>query len=80
MISMLATALVVALIAGIFLRSAAHAILLMGLVIGAFLLSCYAFDVSPRVLLHDTVGMAHDVEHEARREYRAHRNQIKELL
>jgi hypothetical protein len=69
MISMLATALVVALIAGIFLRSAFHALLLVGLVLGVFALSCYAFRADPRVILFDGV-------HAARHEYRTHRREI----
>lgn len=69
MISMLATALVVALIAGIFLRSAFHALMLIGLVIGAFWLCCYAFRADPQVILFDGV-------HAAKHEYSTHRREI----
>lgn len=73
MIAMLVTGLLVAIIAGIFLRNALHALLLIGLVLGVFFISCYAFDVSPRVILVDGV-------HAARHEYRAHRREIKAWL
>ncbi len=72
----LAAALVIAVIAGIFLRSIIHAALLVGIVVFAFLLSCYAFDISPRVLLFDANDAVHAVEHEARHEYRLRRQEI----
>jgi hypothetical protein len=73
MIPLLVTGLLVAIIAGIFLRSALSALMLVGLVLGVFVLSCYAFDVSPRVILVDGI-------HAANHEYRVHRREIREWL
>lgn len=74
MISMLAVALVVALIAGIFLRSALHALFLIGLVLGSFALCCYAFRASPRAVLFDGV---HTAQAMSRHEYRTHRREVR---
>lgn len=78
MTSMLITFLVAAVIVGIFLRSALHALGLVALVLGLFFISCYAFDVSPRAILSDGVREAHH-------EYRAlhvpaHKREIREWL
>jgi hypothetical protein len=80
MTTTLAVAIVLAVIVGIFLRSVFHALGLIGLVTGFYLLTCYAFDISPRALLNDTVHAARSVSHEARHEYRAHRSEIEEWL
>jgi hypothetical protein len=73
MIATFVTCLLFALIAGIFLRSAIHALLLVAFVCGVFILSCYACRVSPRAVLTDgTHGLRH--------EYKVHRREIKELL
>jgi excisionase family DNA binding protein len=77
MIPMFVTALLVAVIAGIFLRSALHALLLVGLVIGVFFVSCYAFNISPRVILVEGV---HAMRHEARSVVHAHKREIREWL
>ena len=78
MTAMLVTAILAAVIAGIFLKNALHALLLIGLVLGIFFVGCYALDVSPRAMLTEGVQQAHH-------EYRAlrvptHRREIRDLL
>lgn len=73
MITTFVVCLLGAIIAGIFLRSAIHALLLVCFVLGVFVLSCYAFRISPRAVLSDGT---HHVQHA----YRAHRREINELL
>ena len=77
MIPVFVTALLVAVIAGIFLRSALHALLLVALVLGVFFISCYAFDISPRVFLVEGV---HAMKHEARSVVYVHQREIRNLL
>ena len=71
--TLLAFILVLAVLAGIFLRSAIHALALVAFVIGIFMLSCYAFRIDPRAALSDTAagvsGAAHVARH-TRRELR----------
>jgi len=54
MIPLLVTCLLFAIIAGIFLKNALSSLLLVALVLGVFFISCYAFDISWRVLLVET--------------------------
>jgi hypothetical protein len=73
MIATFAVCLLIAVVAGIFLRSIIHAFLLVAFVCGVFVFSCWVFRVSPRAILSDgTRG--------ARHEYKVHRHEIKELL
>jgi hypothetical protein len=73
MITTFVVCLLFALIAGIFFRSAIHALLLVCFVLGVFVLSCYAFRVSPRAVLSDG---SHGIRHE----YRTHKREIKEWM
>lgn len=73
MIPMLIVFVLAAVIAGILLRSALSAVLLIGLVAGIYVLSCYAFDASPRALLSEGV-------HQTKHVYRAHQREIRQWL
>lgn len=80
MITTLAFILVLAVLAGIFLRSALHALALVAFVLGIFMLSCYAFRIDPRAALSDTAAGVSGAAHAARHGYRAHRRELRELL
>jgi hypothetical protein len=73
MIATFVTCLLFAVIAGIFLRSAIHAFLLVAFVCGVFVLSCYACRVSPRAVLSDG-------SRGARHELKLHRREIERPL
>ena len=73
MITTFVVCLLFAVITGIFLRSAIHALLLVCFVLGVFVLSCYAFRVSPRAVLSDGT-------HGIRHEYRVHKHELREYL
>ena len=73
MITTFTVCLLIAVIAGIFLRSMLHAFLLIAFVLGVFVLSCYAFRVSPRAVLSDG-------SRGARHELKMHRHELRELL
>lgn len=61
MIPTLVLCVLLAVVAGIMLRSAIRAVLLIGLVLGIFFVSCYACDVSPSAVLSEGATNAHEL-------------------